>query len=88
MQLTLAFGHPHGCDKNPAHRLPARNIPDMAGILPVMEIKHHVGQDGHLAFLPEILVLAEIGIKEIRFFLFWHCHVFLSITISEVAGDG
>ncbi|WP_242501291.1 hypothetical protein [Komagataeibacter xylinus] len=70
MQHALAFWHPHGCNEDSAHRLPAGNIPDMAGILPVMEIKHHIRQDGNLTFLPEILVLAEIGIKEIRFFLF------------------
>ncbi|WP_241694489.1 hypothetical protein [Komagataeibacter melomenusus] len=88
MQRALAFWHPHGCDENPAHGLPAGNIPDMAGILPVMQIEHHVHQDGNLAFLPEILVLAEIGIKKVRFFLFWYCHVFLSITISGTAGHG
>ncbi|WEQ56822.1 hypothetical protein LV564_07050 [Komagataeibacter nataicola] len=60
----------------------------MTEILPIMEIKHHIRQNGNLAFLPEVLVLTKIGIKEIRFFLLWYCHVFLSITISWAAGDG
>ncbi|MCE2563503.1 hypothetical protein [Komagataeibacter sp. FNDCF1] len=72
-QLPASFWYLHGCNKNPPDRLFSCNTLYLSVEFPVMNVKQHVGQDGNPTLLPEILVLAEIGIKKIRFLPFHGC---------------